>query len=90
MSKDKEGLGSEARIALNLHKRPRRRARTWSVGIVIDSCILNLNRVCKTGTPMALLLTYLIPEAASSFYTLLYVGKDANMISIDLTLVRRK
>ena len=33
MSKDKEGLGSEARIALNLHKRPRRRARTWSVGI---------------------------------------------------------
>ena len=33
MSKDKEGMGSEARIALNLHKRPRRRARTWSVGI---------------------------------------------------------
>ena len=57
---------------------------------VIDSCILQLNRVSKTGTPMALLLTYLIPEAASSFYTLLYVGKDANMISIDLTLVRRK
>ena len=57
---------------------------------VIDSCILQLNRVCKTGTPMALLLTYLIPGAASSFYTLLYVGKDANMISIDLTLVRRK
>ena len=50
----------------------------------------NLNRVCKIGTPMPLFLTYLIPEAASSFYTLLYVGKDANMISIDLTLVRRK
>eukprot|EP00964_Phaeocystis_antarctica_P008598 scaffold4646_cov69-Phaeocystis_antarctica.AAC.1 len=33
MSKDKEGMGSEARIALNLHKRPRRRAGTWSVGI---------------------------------------------------------
>eukprot|EP00964_Phaeocystis_antarctica_P086225 scaffold54581_cov48-Phaeocystis_antarctica.AAC.1 len=33
MSKDKEGMGSEARIALNLHKRPRRRERTWSVGI---------------------------------------------------------
>ena len=26
----------------------------------------NLNRVCKTGTPMPLLLTYLMPEAASS------------------------
>eukprot|EP00964_Phaeocystis_antarctica_P032350 scaffold18312_cov28-Phaeocystis_antarctica.AAC.2 len=26
-------MGSEARIALNLHKRPRRRVRTWSVGI---------------------------------------------------------
>ena len=50
----------------------------------------NLNRVCKTGTPMPLFLTYLIPEAASSFYTLLHVGKDANVISIDLTLVRRK
>ena len=50
----------------------------------------NLNRVCKTSTPMPLLLTYLMPEAASSFYTLLHVGKDANVISIDLTLVRRK
>ena len=50
----------------------------------------NLNRVCKTGTPMRLLLIYLIPEAASSFYTLLHIGKDANVISIDLTLVRRK
>ena len=50
----------------------------------------NLNRVCKIGTPIALRLTYLMPEAASSFYTLLHVGKDANMISIDLTLVRRK
>ena len=39
---------------------------------------------------MALLLTYLMPEAASSFYTLLHFGKDANVISIDLTLVRRK
>ena len=39
---------------------------------------------------MPLLLTYLMPEAASSFYTSLYVGKDANVISIDLTLVRRK
>ena len=57
---------------------------------VIDSCILQLNRVCKTGTPMPLRLTYLMPEAASSFYTLLHVGKDANVISIDLTLVRRK
>ena len=58
---------------------------------VIDSCILfNLNRVCKIGTPIALRLTYLMPEAASSFYILLHVGKDANMISIDLTLVRRK
>ena len=50
----------------------------------------NLNRACKIGTPIALRLTYLMPEAASSFYTLLHVGKDANMISIDLTLVRRK
>ena len=50
----------------------------------------NLNRVCKIGTPIALRLTYLMPEAASSFYILLHVGKDANMISIDLTLVRRK
>ena len=50
----------------------------------------NLNRVCKISTPIALRLTYLMPEAASSFYTLLHVGKDANMISIDLTLVRRK
>ena len=50
----------------------------------------NLNRVCKIGTPIALRLTYLTPEAASSFYTLLHVGKDANVISIDLTLVRRK
>ena len=50
----------------------------------------NLNRVCKTGTPMPLFLTYLVPEAASSFYTLLHVGKDVNVISIDLTLVRRK
>ena len=46
--------------------------------------------MCKTDTPMPLFLTYLIPEAASSFYTLLHVGKDANVISIDLTLVRRK
>ena len=36
---------------------------------------------------MPLFLTYLTPEAASSFYTLLHVGKDANVISIDLTLV---
>ena len=50
----------------------------------------NLNRMCKTDTPMPLFLTYLITEAASSFYTLLHVGKDANVISIDLTLVRRK
>ena len=28
----------------------------------------NLNRVCKTGTPMPLFLTYLVPEAASSFW----------------------
>ena len=46
----------------------------------------NLNRMCKTDTPMPLFLTYLITEAASSFYTLLHVGKDANVISIDLTL----
>ena len=50
----------------------------------------NLNRVCKIVTPIALRLTYLMPEAASSFYTLLHVGKDANVVSIDLTLVRRK
>ena len=50
----------------------------------------NLNRVCKTGTLMPLFLTFLIPEAASSSYTSLHVGKDANVISIDLTLVRRK
>ena len=57
----------------------------------IDShAFFNLNRVCKIGTPIALRLTYLMPEAASSFYTLLHVGKDANVISIDLTLVRRK
>ena len=58
-------------------------------GLLIHA-LFNLNRVCKTGTPMPLLLTYLMPEAASSFYTLLHVGKDANVISIDLTLVRRK
>jgi hypothetical protein len=39
---------------------------------------------------MPLLLTYLMPEAASSFYTLLDVGKEANVVSIDLTPVRRK
>ena len=42
----------------------------------------NLNRVCKTGTLMPLFLTFLIPEAASSSYISLHVGKDANVISI--------
>ena len=31
---------------------------------------------------MPLLLTYLMPEAVSSFYTLLDVGKEANAVSI--------
>ena len=65
------------------------RLETFEAWLLIHASF-NLNRVCKTSTPMPLLLTYLMPEAASSFYTLLHVGKDANVISIDLTLVRRK
>ena len=45
-------------------------------GLLIHA-LFNLNRVCKTGTPMCLLLTYLMPEAASSFYTLLDVGEGS-------------
>ena len=39
---------------------------------------------------MPLCLTYLVTEVASSFYTKLNVGKEANVISIDLTLARHR
>ena len=80
-----------ARYSFRPHLRlPGIRDNVVSLTPLLIHAFFNLNRVCKTGTPMPLFLTYLIPEAASSFYTLLYVGKDANMISIDLTVVRRK
>ena len=39
---------------------------------------------------MPLCLTYLVTEVASSFYTKLNVGTEANVMSIDLTLARHR
>ena len=35
---------------------------------------------------MPLFFTHLMTEVVSSFYTKLVVGKEANMISVDMTL----
>ena len=44
----------------------------------------------KLTHPMPVFLTYLMTEVVSSFYTLLDVGKEANGISVDVELARRK